>query len=217
MTAARPRPCWARSAVIFCFELRRRQAVVGAGVDRDAVGGECTALPAQHRIAIDSRRLAARIDDRHDRQLELPGKLEIALVVRRHGHDRAGAVAGQHIVGDPDRHRLVVDRIDGIRAGEDAGLFLGQSVRSRSLLRRRLARSRPSRVGVVRAWSAARRADARRDDHVSCAEQRVGPGRVDPQHVVVGLRGKAALRAPALPRLEFGRCRLAVGIRLACR
>ena len=58
-----------------------------------------------------------------DRQVELLGELEVALVVRRHGHDRAGAVARQHVVGDPDRDLLVVDRIDGVRAGEHAGLL----------------------------------------------------------------------------------------------
>ena len=42
----------------------------------------------------------------------------------RHGHDRAGAVARQHVVGDPDRHPLLVCRIDGIRASEHTGFFL---------------------------------------------------------------------------------------------
>jgi len=37
-----------------------------------------------------------------------------ALIVSRNGHDRAGAIAGQDIVGDKDRHRLAVDRIDGV-------------------------------------------------------------------------------------------------------
>ena len=32
-------------------------------------------------------------DDRDDRQAELRGELEVALVVAGHGHDRAGAVA----------------------------------------------------------------------------------------------------------------------------
>jgi hypothetical protein len=41
-----------------------------------------------------------------------------------HGHDRAGAIAHHHVVGDPDRDALVVDRVDGIAAGEDAGLLL---------------------------------------------------------------------------------------------
>ena len=63
---------------------------------------------------------------RHDRQVERLGELEVALVVAGDGHDRAGAVAHQHVVGDPDRDRLAVHRVDGVGAGEDAGLGLGQ-------------------------------------------------------------------------------------------
>ena len=39
-------------------------------------------------------------------------ELEVALVVRGHGHDRAGAVLHQHVIGHPDRNSLVVHRID---------------------------------------------------------------------------------------------------------
>ena len=88
--------------------------------------------PAKHRCpASTSSRSAgghriAWIDDRLDRQAKLLGEFEVAFVVCRHGHDRAGAVADQHVVGDPDRHRLAVHRIDRVAAGEDAGLFLRQ-------------------------------------------------------------------------------------------
>ncbi len=41
-----------------------------------------------------------------------------------HGHDRAGAVAHQHVVGDEHRHLLLVHRVDGVRPGEHAGLGL---------------------------------------------------------------------------------------------
>ena len=40
-----------------------------------------------------------RLDDPPDRQAELPRELEVALVVGGHGHDRAGAVLHQHVVG----------------------------------------------------------------------------------------------------------------------
>ena len=52
--------------------------VVLAGVDEDAV--------LRH--------------DLDDGQVERLGELAVALVVRRHGHDRAGAVLHQHVVGD---------------------------------------------------------------------------------------------------------------------
>ena len=66
-----------------------------------------------------------RLLDGGDRQPELAGELEVALVAARHGHDRAGAVAHQHVVGDPHRDRLAVERVGGVRAGEHAGLLAG--------------------------------------------------------------------------------------------
>ena len=70
--------------------------------------------------------LAAR-DDLDDRQAELLGELPVAVVVRRNGHDRAGAVAHQHVVGNEDRDFLAVDRIDCRNALQlDAGLVLVQ-------------------------------------------------------------------------------------------
>ena len=44
--------------------------------------------------------------------------------MRRHGHDGAGAVAGEHVVGDPNWKVCTIDRVDCIRAGEDATFFL---------------------------------------------------------------------------------------------
>ena len=44
--------------------------------------------------------------------------------MRGNCHDGAGAVAGQHIVGDEDRDLLARDRVGGISTKEDAGLFL---------------------------------------------------------------------------------------------
>ncbi len=61
--------------------------------------------------------------DAPDRQAELRGEREVALVVGGHGHDRAGAVAGQHVVGDEDRDPLAVDRVDRVGADRDAGLL----------------------------------------------------------------------------------------------
>ena len=68
----------------------------------------------------------------HDRQPECPREFEVALVVAGHRHDRAGAVAHQHVVGDEDRDPLAVDRVDRVRAGEHAGLRRTACVRCRS-------------------------------------------------------------------------------------
>ena len=68
--------------------------------------------------------IAVGLDDLNNRQLELLRELEVPLVVRRDGHDRAGAVAHHDVVGDPHGDLLAVDRIGGEGAGEDAGLVL---------------------------------------------------------------------------------------------
>ena len=85
----------------------------------------------------------------------LRAELEIALIVRRHGHDRAGAVAHQHEVADPDRHLLAAVRIDGVVAGEEA--FLLDVART---LVARARRSSPWRAPGPPRRAAARPADA---------------------------------------------------------
>ena len=42
--------------------------------------------------------------------------------MRGNGHDGAGAVAPQNVVGNEDRNRAAVDRIDAEQAGKHAGL-----------------------------------------------------------------------------------------------
>ena len=44
----------------------------------------------------------------------------------RYTHNRAGAVAHQHVIRDPDRNAFFVSRIDCECSGEGAGLFLGK-------------------------------------------------------------------------------------------
>ena len=73
-------------------------------------------------------RPAGRRDDLADLDAVLLGERVVALVVGGHGHDRAGAVLHQHVVGDPDRDRLAVDRVDRVAAGEDAVLLLRLSL-----------------------------------------------------------------------------------------
>ena len=46
----------------------------------------------------------------------------VALVVRGHGHDRAGAVLHEDVIGDPDRDLLVRDRVEHATPGIDARL-----------------------------------------------------------------------------------------------
>ena len=51
------------------------------------------------------------------------GELKVALVVRRHAHDGAGAVVHQDVVRHPDRHAFAVVGIDGEVAGRNAVLL----------------------------------------------------------------------------------------------
>ena len=82
-----------------------------------------------HRCSFSAKTSIHRLvgaDDLDDWEGELQGEFMVALIVRRNGHDGPRAVAGEDIVGDPDRDLLPVDGIDGIGTGEDAGLFLGE-------------------------------------------------------------------------------------------
>jgi len=170
------------------LERRRLESVVLAGVDRHAVLG--TALPAgQDGLAVHTRRIAG-IDHGNDRDLEPLGKLKVAGVVRRHGHDGSRAVGDQHVIGNPNRHFLVVDRIDGGRARKHARLFL-------VLLPFAVTASGgPGAVGfdrrlLFRSGQAFDEGMLRRDNHIGRSEQRIRTRGVDPQHFVARLAGVA--------------------------
>jgi hypothetical protein len=103
-------------------------------------------------------------------------ELEVAFVVARHGHDRAGSVAHQDVVGDPDRDALAVDRVDHRPPDGHAGLRsiaaalvapFGQRVVDVVADRLLLLRSfgQPHDVGMLR-----------RHHEEGRSEQRVGPG-----------------------------------------
>ena len=54
-------------------------------------------------------------------------KLPVAVVVGGHGHDGAGAVGSQDVIGDEDGDLLAVDGVDALHAVQlHAGLFLAQ-------------------------------------------------------------------------------------------
>jgi len=181
----------------FLLECGRGQSAVRAGVDRHAFLR--TAFPAgQHGLPVHTRGIPG-IDHRDDRNPEHFGELEIPRIVRRHRHDGSRAIADQHIVGDPDRHFLVIDRIDGIRAGEHAGLFLVfltlaiTAGRGPGAIRgdRRLLAGRGQTLdeGVLRG-----------DDHVGRTEQCIRTRGVDSQHFVGGLpriTGQGPARFPS--------------------
>src|ERR1019366_2304854 len=65
-------------------------------------------------------------DDRLPPEAKLSCESPITFVMRRHGHDSARAIAGENVVGNPDRDFSAVPRIDGKRAGPASGFFLGE-------------------------------------------------------------------------------------------
>ena len=98
-----PRPCRCRAS-----RRRRSSAVmtagrflsgVFAGIDQPPVVRSSPRSSSAGRRRRRRRGTTMRIGRSY-----LRGELEVALVVRRHGHDRAGAVLGEHEVRDPDRH-----------------------------------------------------------------------------------------------------------------
>ncbi len=77
-------------------------------------------------------------------------ELEVALVVARHRHDRAGAVVHQHVVRDPDRNARAVHGIDAVAAGEYAGLFLVDLLSIDDVALRRLRRGNAIDLDALR-------------------------------------------------------------------
>ncbi len=151
-----------------------------AGIDRDAALGEG---------AIDRRRGAVGRRG-HDGNFEAVflGEGEVAFVLAGGGHDRAGAIAHQDVVGDPDRDVLIGEEVARIGAGEDAGLFLdGREPLDFGLL----ARLRDVFVDCAALRIGGDRGDQRmlgREDHERNAEDRIGAGGEE-AHLVAGMRG----------------------------
>ena len=68
-------------------------------------------------------RIVLTQDDGDDGQVVLAGELEVALVAARDGHNRAGAVVGHDVVGDPHGDLLAVHGVHDVAAGERAVLL----------------------------------------------------------------------------------------------
>ena len=133
------------------------------------------------------------VEHRHDRQTKNGSELVVTLIVRRHRHDRARAVAHEHVVRNEHRHLLAAHRVHGIRAQENTGLFLillSLHVRLRrdralicghSVLRRRFAKG-PSLIDVPRilpSHQLIHELMLRREHHVGGTKQGVWAGGED--------------------------------------
>src|SRR5207247_918965 len=109
-------------------------------------------------------------------EVEFTRKFEVPLIVSRYGHDRAGPVADQHIVGDPDGDALAVDRVDRITSGEHAALF--SAPRDAVFLAHRCdALPIALDLGALRLCGDSVHNRVLGSQHyVACAKWRVGPG-----------------------------------------
>jgi hypothetical protein len=107
------------------------------------------------------------------------GELVVALVVRRHRHDGAGAVVAQHEVGHPHRHRFVRERVDGREAGVDALLLELAADPRRPILRAERLHLLLQRRDRRRAGQRLARAGARAEHDERGAVDGVDAGRED--------------------------------------
>ena len=110
--------------------LAARKAGVLAGLHQSTLGlhgaipidaGDHTALFVFELL---EQRVVVTQDDGDDGQVVFLGELEVALVAARHSHNRAGAVIGHDVVGNPHGHLLAVDGVHHITAGERTVLLL---------------------------------------------------------------------------------------------
>ena len=71
---------------------------------------------------VHTARVVNRTDRLDDVEVVGGGEGPVAVIVSGHGHDGAGAVAHEDVVGHEDRHPLPIDRVDAEQAREHAGL-----------------------------------------------------------------------------------------------
>jgi len=190
----------------------RARAALGQPVD-DARLGVRDGQPVQADLVVgrvDDRAVAGpgalvalgRLDGVHDGQAERLGERVVAGVAARHGHDRAGAVAHEDVVRDEHRQRGAVHRVQGVAAGEHAGLAAGVGLPLHGGLGRGLAPvggdglggRRRSPAPALRHLVVPRRLGTRddrvhqgvlgRQHHVRRPEQGVGAGGEDGQRLV---------------------------------
>ena len=168
------------------FAVICRESVVLHGVADDSFSCE-TCLSREDLCPFVALALLTGIDHGHNLDSELVSKFEISCVVGRNGHDRAGAVADQDVIRDPDRNRFSIHRIDRVGPSKDSGFrflffltlpvtFGGSCIAVFGDLFLLLFGRQSIDKGMFR-----------RDDHISGAEQGIRTGGVDTQHVVTRL------------------------------
>ena len=142
----------------------------------------------------------AALHDPLDRQPVRLREGVVALVVRRHRHEGAGAVLHEHVVGDVDGQLAAVDRVGHGAAQEDAGLRPGRVAALLAVLAHDPVDVRPRLLLVGSAGGESQDVGVLgREDEERRAEQRVGPRREDrvvDAELLAAERDLGALRAP---------------------
>ena len=118
-------------------------------------------------------------DNLTNRKPERASEFKVALIMGGDGHNRPGSVAGENVVGGPNRNPLVGGGIVRISPGKDTGLFfrIRHAIDIGAIPRRGHVR-RDHRIGIRRNHFVDQRV-LRCDHHVGRAEKRVGPSGED--------------------------------------
>ena len=86
-------------------------------VDDRRVNGDAFARESKCRL------ISGWLNNNDNRQIEFFREFQVAFIVRRHATYRAGAVAKQHVISDPDWNLFVGRRINCVRASKHAGFY----------------------------------------------------------------------------------------------
>ena len=162
------------------FGIDHGQAVQEAGVDQRTGSniGKGSLVQIGRGVALD------HLDDG---QAELLGEFPVAGIVGRHGHDGAGAVGGQNVVGDEDGDLGLVDRVDAHHTVQlHAGLFLVQLAALKVALAGSFGLISLDGIGVLDNalfQPCLEQGVLRGDDHVGSTEQGIAAGGVHGQGV----------------------------------
>ena len=145
----------------FCLEFEGRKTIVGPRINgnsmiEETVGRAC--------------RFTNGRDDWLDFNLKLIGEFKVTLVMSWNGHDCSGPVTDQHIVSDPDRNLLAINRIDRIATGENSALSLREVCTIKIALRRCLLTIGFNHTLLFRCGYPVYGRMLRRKDHISHAK-----------------------------------------------
>ena len=103
----------------------------------------------------------------------------VALVVGGDRHDGTGPIAHEHVIGNPDRNALVIDRIDGAGTGENACFLFGQLGAGHVALRRRCLNVLIDGLPIIVGRDVPDEGMLGGKDHVCGPKEGVRTGRVD--------------------------------------